>query len=117
MFKIILARFFIWLHLVRRPEYLSRFVMEHPNPDEIVNGIMLIVKDGQSEKWAFFRCPCGCGQRIQLSLSQLKRQKWIVMVDLMSRPTVNPSVRQLSGCKSHFWINRGNIEWCKDSGK
>jgi len=117
MLKTIFVRFLIWLHLLPRPEYLSRIVREHPNPDKIVNGMILIVKDGQIEKWACFHCPCGCGQRIQLSLTQSRRPRWVVLTDWLSRPTVNPSIRQLSGCKSHFWIKRGQIEWCKDTGK
>jgi hypothetical protein len=115
--KILLIKFLVWLRLLPRPQYLSYIVSEHPTPDEIKDGMMLVVKDGTLEKWACFRCPCGCGQRIQLSLSQTRRPRWAVLTDWLSRPTVHPSVRQLSGCKSHFWIKRGKIEWCNDTGR
>lgn len=117
MLKLSLVRFLVGLHLLPRPQYLSCIVSEHPNPGEVVDGMMLIVKEGTLEKWACFRCPCGCGQRIQLSLSHIRRPRWAVQIDWLGRPSVNPSVRQLSGCRSHFGIKRGQIQWCKDTGR
>jgi len=70
MLKNILANLLAWLRLIPHPELLSRLVSRHPTPEEVVTGMLLIVKDGELAKWACFRCPCGCGQRIQLSLSQ-----------------------------------------------
>jgi len=88
MLKYYLFRFLVWLHILPRPEYLSQIVSEHPNPEAIVNGVMMVVKDGQLEKWACFRCPCGCGQRIYLSLSKSRRPRWSFKADWFCRPTL-----------------------------
>ena len=47
----------------------------------------------------------------KLSLSEKRRPRWSVTVDALGRPTVTPSVHVLNGCRCHFWIRRGAIDW------
>ncbi len=54
---------------------------------------------------------------IQLSLMQNRRPSWDVTIDSLDRPTVSPSVRQLEGSYAHFWIKKGSVEWCGDTGR
>jgi Family of unknown function (DUF6527) len=48
-------------------------------------------------KWAWFRCPADTSEVIQLALMQSRRPRWGVSVDLLGRPSLHPSVRQLEG--------------------
>lgn len=52
-----------------------------------------------------------------LSLSKSTRPRWSVTIDRLGRPTLQPSVRQVAGCYSHFWVRRGAVEWCGDTGR
>ncbi|MGB4950377.1 MAG: DUF6527 family protein [Rhizobiaceae bacterium] len=72
------------------------------------------MRDGV-DKWACFRCPCGCGETIKLSLSKNRRPRWTAISDWLKRPAISPSVRQTNECRCHFWIRQGRIDWCKDS--
>lgn len=87
----------------------------HPSPEELVQGVFVVVKDAQHDKWACFRCPGGCGQKVQLSLSNQRSPRWRVKLDYLDRPTVSPSVRMTNHCGCHFWIRDGLVEWCPDS--
>lgn len=66
--------------------------------------------------WLLFKCPCGCGVVISLPLQRIHEPYWILYKSKNNRPTVYPSVWQKDGCRSHFWIKDGAIDWCYGSG-
>jgi Family of unknown function (DUF6527) len=111
-----LILFLIWLGLVERPRFLTRYATAHPKVSELAESDFVIVRAGNLTKWACFLCPCGCGKKIALSLVKERRPLWQVAVDWLWRPTVSPSVWQRAGCYSHFWIKKGAVEWCAGSG-
>ena len=59
---------------------------------------------------ALFLCPCGCGGEVSLPLTN-GHPAWKFNGDLAA-PTFSPSVLWTCGCKSHFFIRRGRVEWC-----
>jgi len=104
-----------WTGVVPRPDMIGRVSATHPTPDALPPGRLVIVRDDGLEKSACFQCPGGCGAKIILSMSPKRRPGWRVSLDWLSRPTVEPSVRQLNACRCHFWIRGGTVEWCADS--
>ncbi|WP_315838659.1 DUF6527 family protein [Bradyrhizobium prioriisuperbiae] len=58
------------------------------------------------------RCPCGCGETIELLVIQEAEPRWDLLVDGSGRPTLKPSVWIQHGCRSHFWLRCGRVEWC-----
>ena len=76
-------------------------------------GQLILVEDAGIQKWACLECPGGCGKMISLSLNQARRPRWSVHADFWRRPSVEPSVHQKDECGCHFWIRRGQIDWCK----
>lgn len=113
----VIRQVLIWLHVIRKPNFTVQIVSTHPTPEEIKPGRMLVVGEADYHKWACFRCPGGCGEKILLSLNQARHPCWIVSADRLERPTVHPSIKQLNDCKCHFWIRQGTVEWCLDSGQ
>lgn len=107
----------IWLGIIPQPDLLVRVVSDHPAPESIEPGCIYVVGGPGYKKWAYFRCPADTTEIIQLSLMQNRRPRWDVTIDFLNRPTVNPSVRQLEGSYAHFWVKKGCVEWCKDSGR
>ncbi|WP_310503288.1 DUF6527 family protein [Rhizobium sp. BK176] len=59
------------------------------------------------------RCPCGCGDTIELLVAAETKPCWDVAIDEKRRPTLHPSVWRQKGCRSHFWIRRGRVHWCE----
>jgi hypothetical protein len=66
--------------------------------------------------WALFRCPCGCGTVISLSLQKVHTPHWTAEKTSAGRPTIYPSIWQNKGCYSHFWIKDGRVYWCHNTG-
>lgn len=72
--------------------------------------LVLLKDDG--EEWSVgFRCPCGCGDTIELLLLPDVYPRWDMTVDGRGRPTLTPSIWKATGCKSHFWVSAGKIIW------
>jgi len=63
------------------------------------------------QQFAYFLCPCGCGDVIRLNLSDKERPCWALQF-IDDIPTIRPSINKLSGCKSHFFIRDGKVVWC-----
>lgn len=115
--KNILLFFLIRLKFTASPDFFHQLVAEHPDREKFPSSKVFVVGGNGFQKWAYLRCPCGCNDFIMLSLSNKTRPSWSVTKDFFNRPTIYPSIRQTSGCMSHFWIRKGKIEWCEDSGK
>ena len=102
---------------ISKPDFIVNVMNSHPSPEKIDFGHLYLVKGGNVDKWACFRCPDGCNKIVKLSLSQKRRPRWSVSLDLLKRPTVYPSVRELEDCCAHYWIKKGKVCWCSDSGQ
>lgn len=107
----------IWLGVIPKPAYLARIVDMHPAPENIAPDWVYVVGGSDYQKWACFRCPTGSGEVIQLSLMHNRRPHWQVKVDWLGRPTIHLSVRQLESSFAHFWLRKGTISWCPDTGR
>lgn len=93
----------------RRPQYLAVTAPERPALEELRADIVVIeIRDGYL-KWAHLRCP-KCDDHIQLPLGG--ENKWEVMVDLLRRPTLHPSIWERRTCGAHFYVRRGRRLWC-----
>lgn len=107
----------IHLGLVLNPDFVVRKVPDHPLAEAMKPGWLYVVGGRGYAKWACFRCPGNDTEIIQLSLMTNRRPSWRVSIDILGRPTLDPSVRQLEGSFAHFWVKGGRVEWCADSGK
>ncbi|WP_010233421.1 DUF6527 family protein [Clostridium arbusti] len=70
-----------------------------------------IVKKNNSFKWVKFKCPCGCGKEVTLSLNPSIKPYWEITMK-KNKITLSPSV-YLTGfpCNSHFFIRNNKIDW------
>lgn len=73
---------------------------------------IVLARDGDGDWCVGMRCPCGCGSTIELLIVQGVAPRWDLRVDSRGRPTLEPSVFLQTGCRSHFWLRRGRIQWC-----
>ncbi|WBH17724.1 DUF6527 family protein [Sphingomonas radiodurans] len=73
---------------------------------------LVVVRD-DGEDWSVgMRCPCGCGDTIELVLVAEAKPRWSLAFDRHGRPSLSPSVWRRAGCRSHFWVRGGRVEWC-----
>ena len=73
----------------------------------------LVLARQDDEDWCVgMRCPCGCGRKIELLVIREAKPRWDLEIDAFGRPTLAPSVWLHDGCRSHFWIRKGVVDWC-----
>ncbi len=114
---ILFRRLLVGFGFIQKPDFLFSLVEEHPIDTEIQRGIIYVVGGNNYKKWAYFRCPSDQTEIIQLSLMENHRPRWRIQWDWLERPTIFPSVRQNAGSFAHFWVRRGNVIFCADSGE
>lgn len=81
-------------------------------PDKPSAGTAYLVGEGQHLWFVALLCPCGCKEFLQMSLLQDSRPRWTVMIHEDGTPTLHPSIWRKTGCRSHFFLRRGRVEWC-----
>jgi hypothetical protein len=107
-------RFWLWLcawwaSLWDRP---YRSIMVEELPDRLRAKTLYIAGENGHLWFVAMICPCGCGEVLQMSLLQDARPRWTVSTDSKGVPSLSPSVWRQVGCKSHFFLIRGRIQWC-----
>jgi hypothetical protein len=74
----------------------------------------LVLARDDGEDWCVgMRCPCGCADVIELLVIAEAKPRWDVSTDSKGRPSLSPSVWRKTGCRSHFWLRDGCVQWCE----
>ncbi|HYT93263.1 MAG TPA: DUF6527 family protein [Gemmataceae bacterium] len=89
------------------PTVFTAEIPESPAPD-----VFYLIGEGEYLWFVVFLCPCGCGETVQLNLLPDERPRWEVTAHEDGTISVEPSVRRVRGCRSHFFVRRGCIDWC-----
>lgn len=89
-----------------------RIVVEEDTPDMVGDRTLYLV--GKQKKFwlAVMKCPCGCGDVINLSMSANARPCWRHSIR-NGKPTLSPSIHRTAGCRSHFFLKDGRVIWCR----
>lgn len=72
---------------------------------------LYVTRHAHGPAFGFMLCPCGCGETIHLRFMGERRPRWS-LESLSGRATVFPSVWRQTGCRSHFFLRHGRIDWC-----
>lgn len=105
------AEFIFGLPLLRRPVYLVKIVPESPSEEELPPDLLLIeIREGHF-KWAHIKCP-KCGDHISLPLAG--KERWKINIDLLRKPTIEPSIWESQTCGGHFFVRKGSILGIQD---
>lgn len=81
-------------------------------PSQIELGGVYVERDDVGPWRASILCPCGCDQIIILCVLKGVHPSWRITRELDGTATLDPSIRMLRGCKSHFFIHSGRVKWC-----
>lgn len=106
----LVARVFLKRRAPRVPVYQAQRVEDLP---DTFQPLTVYLAGEEGHLWAAaLLCPCGCGERIELNLLPQARPCWTVERQPEGTVTLMPSVWRQKGCKSHFYLRRGRIDWC-----
>ena len=74
--------------------------------------LLLYIAGAAKQEWAAaMLCPCGCEETIHLNLLEQVRPRWTFNENKVG-PSLEPSIWRRRGCRSHFFLRNGEIEWC-----
>jgi len=90
-----------------------RFSRVEEMPETLKPLTVYLCGEGQYLWAAAMICPCGCKEVINLNLLQKVRPRWSVKEHKDGTITLTPSVWRQNGCRSHFIVRQGRIEWFK----
>ena len=80
-------------------------------PDQLPSRDWVLLCEG-GEAWSIMmRCPCGCGQPVELPLIREAHPRWSLQVDQHGHPTLAPSIWRREGCRAHYFVRRGKVVW------
>jgi hypothetical protein len=85
-------------------------VKSEESPDILRDETVYLIGEGANLWAAIIVCPCGCGEAIHLNLLEDSSPCWSVLQS-GKQITIEPSIARQKGCRSHFFIRRGKIEW------
>ncbi len=98
-----------WLR--RRPAPLKAVRVEEL-PEELDGKTLYTVGEAEHLWFAAMVCPCGCGETLYMNLLPDERPRWELTEHSDGTASLTPSVWRVKGCRSHFWLRHGMIEWC-----
>lgn len=109
-----LRRFLFGLvrRLVGRKTWTLQTTFVDDVPDDPARRRVYLVGENGRLWFVVLRCPCECGETVQLNLLPTVQPRWSATEEDDGTLTVHPSVWRTKGCRSHFWIRRGLIVWC-----
>jgi len=104
-----------WIEQRKRPKvqlYHYEHVEELP---DLLQAHTLYLAGENGYFWAAaMLCPCGCGDAIELNLLKKARPCWTVHEHSDRSASLTPSVWRRQGCRSHFFLRHGRIDWCQE---
>lgn len=112
----LIRRFRSWIDVIKPGRY-HLVVVEGSMPERLRPHTLYILTE-ESQAWiASMLCPCGCRETLEMNMLTDERPCWRYSVDSDGYPSLLPSVWRKIGCRSHFFLRRGRIEWTSDSGR
>jgi len=91
------------------PPYRVAFVDDLPERIDVQT--VYLIGEGQYRWFAAMACPCGCGAAVQLSILPRGRPRWTVTQHWNGTVSLKPSIWRNVGCRSHYFVRRGRVEW------
>ncbi|MHB1701399.1 MAG: DUF6527 family protein [Acidobacteriaceae bacterium] len=80
-------------------------------PKDLPRRDLVLLRDAGEDWSVAMRCPCGCGQQVELALIPEAKPRWSLRLEYGKTPTLSPSVWLREGCRSHFFVRGGRVQW------
>ena len=96
----------------QRPSPLKTVKVEEL-PEELAIKSIYVAGQGNYLWFAAMLCPCGCSEILYMSLMTDGHPRWNLTDHADGTVSLHPSVWRTKGCRSHFFMKHGLVEWCR----
>jgi Family of unknown function (DUF6527) len=104
-------RFSAWFRSWRHKPL--RVIIMEELPDELSPDVVYVAGEKGNHWFVAMLCPCGCRETLHMGLLADTRPRWRLTIHEDNTASLHPSVWRQVGCRSHFFIVRGQIRWCE----
>lgn len=101
-----------WFHRKPLPK---KTIKVQEMPDRLHPNYIYVAGEGEYLWYVAMLCPCGCQEVLYMSLMPEGSPKWKLIEHNDGTVSLHPSVWRKKGCKSHFFLRQGLIQWCNSS--
>ena len=108
LIRYIWYRLYYWL----APPYRTVLV-EEALPERLKRRTLYVVQESGFEEQAAMLCPCRCRRVLHMNLLSDERPCWYLTQNSDGTANLYPSVRSIKDCGTHFWFQRGRVQWCR----
>lgn len=104
--------------LFKKDQFKEVIIVESGKSVQIPSKTLVLTKKGVLFTWLRYKCPCGCGETISLSLRPNIQPCWAISIsegkNKRTLVTITPSVfMRNTKCGSHYFIVENKVIWCK----
>lgn len=104
--------------ILQKDRFKKVIIVEFGQSIEIPSKTLLLTKKGNDFTWVRYKCPCGCGELISLSLSPVISPYWSMAISQDNskrlQVTITPSIyMRNTKCCAHYFITANKVIWCK----
>lgn len=99
-----------WIKSTLFQSHLYRYKLSDDLPESLENRTIYV--QGNYNPWlASMLCPCGCGDVLHINLIPTRKPVWGIQLLPNGLVSLQPSLWKKTGCKSHFYLKKGRINW------
>lgn len=91
------------------PVFSAEFVEDEP---DALHDRRVYFVGGRDPIYAAMSCPCACGAVLRMNLRLEADPCWSWATRDEGAVTLKPSVWHQTGCRSHFFLRDGLVDWC-----
>jgi Family of unknown function (DUF6527) len=104
-----------WRRFLARfsPRRVLTIIESDSLPEQLPRRNLVLAREDGEDWCVGLRCPCGCGERLEMMMLENVTPRWDIALDKQGRVSLLPSVFRRVGCRSHFWVRAGRIVWCE----
>ena len=111
----LIVRIWKWLKSILIKEKRFRYLKAEELPDSLDADVIYLIGENTYLWSAAMICPCGCRETLHMNLLENVKPNWSVTTHADATLTLHPSIWRKVGCRSHFIIRKGYIDWCKNT--
>ncbi len=97
--------------LLRQKPKAYKTVKVEDLPDALLAETVYVAGENDFAWYAALLCPCGCGETLFANLLPDSKPCWRLTEHPNGTVSLHPSIWRTAGCKSHFFLRRGLIQW------
>jgi hypothetical protein len=111
MIKLILRDAINWFSRLFKSKETYKAMYVDDMPKNLSPNTVYVLGNTNHKYLASMLCPCGCMESLNMNLTATAKPRWSLSIAKDNTASFHPSLWKKTGCKSHFFLNSGKVNW------